>query len=43
MENMQSKINELCEENVSWRHKYAALKKFAVENKISIPPELENP
>lgn len=43
MENMQSKINDLCEENVGWHNKYEALKKFAVDNQIPIPPELENP
>lgn len=43
MENMQSKINDMCDENLCWRHKYDALKKFATDNKIPIPPELENP
>lgn len=40
---MQNRNTDLREESVSWRLKYEALKKFAIENKIPIPPELENP
>lgn len=43
MESMQNRNKELREESVSWRLKYEALKKFAIDNKIPIPPELENP
>lgn len=43
MENMQQRNMDLREESVSWRLKYEALKKFAIDNKISIPPELEEP
>lgn len=41
MEMMQTRNKEVREESVSWRLKYEALKKFAIENKIPIPPELE--
>lgn len=40
---MQDRNEGVREESVSWRLKYEALKKFAIDNKISIPPELENP
>lgn len=40
---MQNRNKDLREESVNWRLKYEALKKFAVDNKIPIPPELENP
>lgn len=40
---MQNRNTDLREESVNWRLKYEALKKFAIENKIPIPPELENP
>lgn len=43
MEMMQQRNKEVREESVSWRLKYEALKKFAVDNKIPIPPELEEP
>ncbi|XP_055311344.1 transcription factor MafK-like [Sitodiplosis mosellana] len=43
LETMQNRNVDLREESVSWRLKYEALKKFAIENKIPIPPELENP
>lgn len=43
LEMMQSRTKNLREETMSWRLKYEALKKFAIENKIPIPPELENP
>lgn len=43
METMTERNQELRDESVSWRLKYDALKKFAIENKISIPPELEEP
>lgn len=42
MEVMQQRNNDLREESVNWRLKYEALKKFAIDNKIPIPPELEN-
>lgn len=42
MEMMQQRTNGLREEAVSYRLKYEALKKFAIDNKIPIPPELEN-
>lgn len=43
MEMMQKGNKNLREESVTWRLKYEALKKFAIDNKIPIPPELENP
>lgn len=43
MEMMQQGNNKLREECVSWRLKFEALKKFAIDNKIPVPPELENP
>ncbi|XP_031637461.1 transcription factor MafK-like [Contarinia nasturtii] len=43
MESMQNRNQELREDSVRWRMKYEALKKFAIENKISIPDELQNP
>lgn len=43
MEMMQAKNNQLREDSANWRMKYEALKKFAIDNKIPIPPELENP
>lgn len=43
MENMQQRNKDLREESANWRLKYEALKKFAVDNKIPIPPELEEP
>lgn len=43
MEEMQERNRAMREESVAWRLKYEALKKFAIENKIPIPPELENP
>lgn len=43
MEVMQTKNQEMREDSVRWRLKYEALKKFAIENDISIPAELENP
>lgn len=43
MEDMQMRNKDLREQSVSWRLKYEALKKFAIDNKIPIPPELENP
>lgn len=42
MENMQDDNNRMREEVESWHAKYQSLKKFAAENKIPIPPELEN-
>lgn len=42
MENMQDDNNRMREEIDSWHSKYQALKKFAQEKKIIIPPELEN-
>lgn len=43
MEMMQQRTNMIREEAISYRQKYEALKKFAVDNKIPMPPELENP
>lgn len=43
MELMQQRNKEVREESVNWRLKYEALKKFAVDNKIPIPAELEEP
>lgn len=43
LEMMQNRTKNLREETISWRIKYDALKKFAIDNKIPIPPELENP
>lgn len=43
MEMMQTRNSELRKENIALRLKYEALKKFAHENKIAIPPELQNP
>lgn len=40
---MQTRAKNLREETISWRFKYEALKKFAIENKIPIPTELDNP
>lgn len=42
METMQDGNRKLREESVNWRLKYEALKKFAIDNKIPIPPELEH-
>lgn len=42
MEEMQDRNRTMREQSVSWRLKYEALKKFAIENKIPIPPELED-
>ncbi|XP_015520163.1 transcription factor MafK-like isoform X2 [Neodiprion pinetum] len=41
MEAMQEDNERMREEVESWRAKYNALKKFAIEKKIYIPPELE--
>ncbi|XP_012269006.1 transcription factor MafK-like [Athalia rosae] len=41
MEAMQDDNDRMREEVESWHAKYNALKKFAVEKKIYIPPELE--
>ncbi|OAD55743.1 Transcription factor MafK [Eufriesea mexicana] len=41
MEAMQEDNNRMREEIESWHSKYQALKKFALEKKIHIPPELE--
>lgn len=43
MENMQQRNKDLREESVSWRLKFEALKKFAIDNKIPIPSELQEP
>lgn len=43
LELMQNRNTEMRKESVEWRQKYEALKKFAIDNKIPIPPELENP
>ncbi|XP_055311239.1 transcription factor MafK-like [Sitodiplosis mosellana] len=43
LEMMQNRTKNLREETISWHLKYEALKKFAIENKIPIPLELENP
>lgn len=41
MEMMQQRTGMIREEAVSYRQKYDALKKFAIDNKIPIPPELD--
>ncbi|KAL6259588.1 transcription factor MafG [Pogonomyrmex barbatus] len=41
MEAMQEDNNRMREEIESWHSKYQALKKFAQEKKIIIPPDLE--
>lgn len=41
MEAMQDDNNRMREEVESWHSKYLALKKFALHEKIHIPPELE--
>lgn len=41
MEAMQDDNNRMREEVQSWHRKYEALKKFAIERKITIPRELE--
>lgn len=41
MELMQEDNNRMRDEVEQWHGKYIALKKFAVEKKIHIPPELE--
>ncbi|XP_034935115.1 transcription factor MafG [Chelonus insularis] len=41
MEAMQDDNNRMREEIESWHSKYLALKKFAMERKIPLPPELE--
>lgn len=41
MEAMQDDNNRMGEEIQSWHSKYMALKKFAAEKKIHIPPPLE--
>lgn len=42
MEKTQENNMRIREENVKWRIKFESLKKFAIENKIPIPPELES-
>lgn len=41
MEAMQDNNDRMREELQVWHSKYMAMKKFAAENKIVIPPELE--
>lgn len=41
MENMHDTITKTKEENNNVAMRYEALKKFAIDNKIPIPPELE--
>lgn len=42
MERMQETNMEIRQQSVEWRKKYESLKKFAIENKIPIPPGLES-
>ncbi|XP_019876447.1 transcription factor MafK [Aethina tumida] len=42
MEGMQEEVNKMREEMVTMKHRYDALKQFAINNKIPIPAELEN-
>ena len=41
MEAMQDDNNRMREEIESWHSKYLALKRFALQEKIYLPPELE--
>lgn len=41
METMQEEINRMNDDVNSMRARYEALKKFAILNKIVIPPDLE--
>lgn len=43
MEAMQEANQRIREDTELWRCKYESLKKFAMTNKIAIPPELEHP
>lgn len=43
MEAMRENNQKIRDESETWRHKFESLKKFAVDNKIPIPPELESP
>lgn len=42
MESMQQDNQRIRDETEEWLRKYEALKKFAISNKISIPPEIDN-
>ena len=41
MEHVQDEVNRMTEEVTTVKARYEALKKFAINNKIHIPPELE--
>lgn len=41
LERMQEGNAKIREESMSWRLKYESLKKFAIENEIPIPAELD--
>lgn len=43
MEAMQENNLKIREESMNWRCKFDSLKKFALDNKIAIPPELDSP
>ncbi|CAH0563463.1 unnamed protein product [Brassicogethes aeneus] len=42
METMQDEVHSMRDEMNTIKHRYEALKQFAINNKIPIPPELEN-
>lgn len=42
MDDTQNKTQDLRKENLHWQYKFESLKKFALENKIPIPPELDD-
>lgn len=42
MQEMQDETIRTRKEIENWTQKYEALKRFAIENKIPIPPELDN-
>lgn len=43
MEKKREDNQKIRDEAKSLMHKFEALKKFAIDNKISIPPELDSP
>lgn len=43
LEAMQDTTRKIREESINWRCKFESLKKFAIDNKIPIPPELDSP
>lgn len=42
LELIQEETRRLQDDTDAWVHKYEALRKFAIEQKIAIPPELEH-